>query len=100
MKSNLEVVSGTLHIELDMESDMENEQIKKILLVLDRAKSPAPLDYISFHTGIKEPLKILEKMEKEKGLVRRSPHSYWSCSMDPMYEILPKTRKELCSILF
>ncbi|MCP8313043.1 MAG: hypothetical protein H3Z53_01540 [archaeon] len=83
-----------------MESDIENGQIKKILLILDRAKSPAPLDYISFHTGIKEPLEILEKMEEEKGLVRRSLPSCWSCSMDPMYEITPKTKKELCSILF
>jgi len=83
-----------------MESDIENERIKKILLVLDRAESPAPLDYISFYTGIKELLETLEKMEKEKGLVRRTLPSCWSCSMDPMYEITPKTRKELSSILF
>ncbi|MEM3041007.1 MAG: hypothetical protein QXG97_03145, partial [Nitrososphaerota archaeon] len=69
------------------------------LLVLALAKSPAPLDYISLHTGIEEPHEILEKMEEE-GLVRRSPPASWSCSMVPMYEITPTTQKELPHVLF
>jgi len=81
-----------------MESNIESEQAKKILLVLDRSKSPVPLGYISLHTGIEELLEILEKM-REKGLVYRSPPSCWSCCMDPMYEIAPKTQKELHRML-
>lgn len=77
---------------------MENEQIKKILLILDRAKTPVPLGYILLHTGIKEPLEILEKM-RENNLVHRSSPSSWSCCMDPMYEITPKAQRELHSIL-
>jgi len=74
--------------------DIESEQVERILLVLTRANGPAPLDYISLRTGIKEPLEILKKME-ERSLVRRSPHSrglssIWSCSMDPMYEIVQR----------
>ncbi|MGQ9719039.1 MAG: hypothetical protein ACUVWK_04275 [Nitrososphaerales archaeon] len=81
-----------------MEKDVESEKIRKILLVLDRAKSPVTLDYIFLHTDIKEPLGILERM-REEGLVCRTHPSKWSCSMDPMYEIKPMTRKELCSML-
>jgi len=71
-----------------------NKQIKKILIVLARANSPAPLGYISLHTGIKEPLKILRKME-EAGLVHQSPSSSWSCCMGPMFEITSVARNEL-----
>jgi hypothetical protein len=77
-----------------VESGIENEQIKKILITLALAKSPVPLEYISLHTGIKEPLKILKKME-EKGLIRQAPPLGWSCCLDPMHEITPKTKKEL-----
>ncbi|MCP8304837.1 MAG: hypothetical protein H3Z50_05145 [archaeon] len=82
-----------------MENDIESVQIKKILLALDRAKSPVPLGYISLHTEIEEPHGILEKME-EKGLVRRCLLSYWPDDMHPLYEITPKTQKELGHILF
>jgi hypothetical protein len=81
-----------------MEGGLEDKKIKKILLVLALAKSPAPLDYISLHTGIEEPYEILERME-EGGLVRRSPPMRWSCSMVPMYEITPATQKELPHML-
>ena len=72
--------------------DNETETVERILLVLARANSPVPLGYISLHTGIKEPVRILRKME-ERCLVRRSPSSQglvppWSCSMDPMFEIV------------
>ncbi|MEM2873579.1 MAG: hypothetical protein QXD82_05360 [Nitrososphaerales archaeon] len=80
-----------------MKSSIENveiKQTKKILRVLDRAKTPVPLGYISLHTGIEEPLEILEKMRKN-GLVKKSPSSSWSCCMDPMYEIVPKVKKGL-----
>jgi DNA-binding IclR family transcriptional regulator len=77
-----------------MMGNMDNDQIKKILIVLARANSPAPLEYISINTGIKEPLKILRKLE-EMGLVRQTPSSSWSCCMDPMFEITSAARKEL-----
>jgi hypothetical protein len=76
----------------------ESEQIKKILLILDKAKTPVPLGYISLHTGIEEPLEILEKM-RENNLVNISPPSCWSCCMGPMYEITPKAQRELYNIL-
>ena len=73
--------------------DPEDEQVKRILLVLIRANGPAPLGYISLHTGIRDPFEVLGKME-ERGLVRRSAPSHgfasiWSCSMEPMYEVGP-----------
>ena len=71
---------------------MENEQIKKILSAIAQAKGPAPLGYVSLHTGIKEPLEILRKME-EMGLVCKCPSSSWSCCMDPMFEILIPAKK-------
>lgn len=80
-----------------MESGTENEQIRKILITLAIAKSPVPLEYIFLHTGIKEPLKILRKMEK-MGLVRQTPSLSWSCCLDPMHEITPKTKKELLNL--
>jgi len=73
---------------------MENDQTKKILSALAQAEGPAPLGYISIHTGIKEPLKTLEKME-ERGLVRRRPCLSWSSCMEPTFEIvLPKESKQ------
>lgn len=81
------------------ENDIDNIQIKKILLALDRAKSPVPLGYISLHTEIEEPNGILEKME-EKGLIRRCVLLNWPDDMHPLYEITSKTQKELYHILF
>ena len=74
-----------------IQHDGESEEVERILLVLAKANSPAPLGYISLHTGIKEPLGILRKMEKG-GLIRRSPCSQglvplWSCCTDPLFEI-------------
>ena len=77
--------------------DSVDDQGKKILLILALAKSAVPLNYVSSHTGIKEPLKILEKMEKV-GLVHRFSSSSWSCNMGPMFEITPKTREELLTV--
>jgi hypothetical protein len=74
-----------------IQQDGESEEVERILLVLARANSPVPLGYISLHTGIKEPVGILRKME-ERCLVRRSPSSQglvppWSCCTDPLFEI-------------
>jgi len=74
--------------------NIENKDMKKILLVLAKTHDSAPLGYISLYTGIKEPLSILEEMEK-KDLVRQIPSSKWSCCMGPTFELTPKTRKEL-----
>ena len=74
-----------------------NDQDRRALFILALAKSAVPLNYISCHTGIKEPLKILERMEKA-GLVRRFSSSSWSCSAGPMFEITPKTREELFNV--
>ena len=74
-----------------IQQDGESEEVERILIVLARANSPAPLGYISLHAGIKEPLGILRRME-ERGLIRRSPCSQglvplWSCCIDPLFEI-------------
>jgi hypothetical protein len=77
--------------------DNINEQTKRILLILALAKCAVPLNYISLHTGIKDPLKILEGMEK-KELIQRFSFSGWSSSFGPMFEITPKARKELFAV--
>lgn len=69
-------------------------KIIKILQTLDRASSPCPLGYISLHTNIVEPLKIMEALERE-GYCRRCPTDDWSPSMFPIFEITPKARREL-----
>ena len=74
--------------------DIIDDEDKRILLILALAKSAVPLNYVSNHTGIKEPLKILEKMEKV-GLVRRFSPSSWSSNVYPMFEITPRAREEL-----
>ena len=71
-----------------------SEKRKKILQVLARADSPVPIGYISLHTGIREPLEILEKM-REESLVFLSLTSTWSCSIEPCYEITPATKEKL-----
>ena len=73
---------------------MEHEEIKKILSVLALAKSAVSLGYISLYTRIKEPIEILEEMEK-RGLVSKRLSTDWSYCMDPMFEITPIARKEL-----
>ncbi len=83
-----------MELAIKIKDSDNNTEFKKILTVLAFAKSPAPLGYISLHTGIKEPLKILEKLEEE-GLVRRSPSSTWSCSRDPNFEIACAAQKQL-----
>jgi hypothetical protein len=74
--------------------DSIDDEDKRILLIMALAKSAVPLNYVSNHTGIKEPLKNLEKMEKV-GLVRRFSPSNWSSNVCPMFEITPRTREEL-----
>ena len=69
-------------------------KIIRILQVLDRASCACPLGYISLHTNVVEPLKIMETLENE-GYVNRCPVSDWSTSGHPMFEVTPKARKEL-----
>lgn len=73
------------------------EKIIKILQTLDRASSPCPLRYLSLHTNIIEPFKIMEAMEGE-GYCRCYKGSDWSPSGSPMFEITPKGKKELRAI--
>lgn len=73
------------------------EKIIRILQTLDRASSPCPLGYISFHTNIVEPLEIMEALESE-GYCRCCPSSDWSPSGSPMFEIVSKGRQELREI--
>jgi hypothetical protein len=75
---------------------MERKMIK-ILQVLDRASCYCPLGYISMHTNIVEPLKLLEALEEE-GYVCRCKPDEWSPSGHPMFEITPKARQELRQI--
>lgn len=72
---------------------METKMIR-ILQVLDRASCACPLGYISLHTNVVEPLKIMEILENE-GYVNRCQVSDWSSSGHPMFEITLKARKEL-----
>jgi len=72
---------------------MEKKMIK-ILQVLDRASCACPLGYISLHTNIVEPLKLMETLERE-GYVCRCGWDNWSPSKYPMFEITPKAREEL-----
>lgn len=73
---------------------MEQKMIK-ILQVLDRASGGAcPLGYISLHTNIVDPLKLLEALEEE-GYCRKCPVSGWSPTGYPKFEITPKGRSAL-----
>jgi hypothetical protein len=72
---------------------MEGKMLR-ILQTLDVASSPCPLGYISLHTNIVEPLKIMEALESE-GYCRRCPSGDWSPSRSPMFEITQKARQEL-----
>lgn len=64
------------------------------MIALAVANSPAPIDYISLHTGINDPLNTLQQME-ERGFIRRTPASSWSCYVDPLFELTPATKKKL-----
>ena len=74
-----------------MQIELEDVKMNEILEIMHAAKSPVPLGYISFHTGICEPLTILEKLV-DKGLIRRASCSTWSCCMEPMFEVVAKKR--------
>lgn len=73
-------------------------ETKKVLIALALAKTPAPLGYIAFYTGIKELLPLVLRLE-EKGWIRRCPSSSWSCSQSPLFELLPEIQKELWAYL-
>lgn len=75
---------------------MERQMIK-ILQVLDRASGYCPLGYISLHTNIAEPLKLLEALEKE-GYVSRGECDSWSPTNYPQFEITAKACQELRQI--
>lgn len=72
---------------------MERKPIQ-ILEVLDRAACACPVGYISLHTNIVDPLKILDELEEEV-YCRRSPPSKWAPTGDPKFEITPKARQML-----
>ncbi len=78
-------------------SDIVEEKKVKILVVLDRARSPAAVGYISEHSGIEEPYKLLEELEKD-GLVKRTPPSDWSSAGEPRFEFAPGAKKILQEI--
>jgi hypothetical protein len=70
------------------------KKIIRILQVLDRANCCCPLGYITLHTNIVDPLKMLESLERE-GYVRRAEYDEWSPSGHPQFEITQKARQEL-----
>jgi hypothetical protein len=74
-----------------------NKDSEKIMIALVVANNPDPLDYISLHTGIHDPLNTLRQME-ERGLIRRTPASSWSCYVDPLFELMPATKKEVIDL--
>ena len=73
------------------------EKMIRILQTLDRASSPCPLGYVSLHTNIVDPFKIMEALEGE-GYCSCCPDSDWSPSGSPMFEITAKGRQELREI--
>gem|GEM_PF-6147341 len=83
----------------DIVKNIKDERVRRVLAVLMMARGPAPLGYVSLHTGIEAPLELLEEMRR-KGLVRRCPSSTWSCSLGPIYEIEPRVRSACRSYWF
>jgi hypothetical protein len=84
-----------------MTSALENsydQESKKVLIALALTNTPVPLGYITYHTGINEPLPLVERLEDE-GLVHRCPSSRWSCSQGPRFEVHLAIRKELWTYL-
>ena len=76
-----------------MEKNTKNKMIK-ILQVLARASCYCPLGYISQHTNVVEPLKLLESLEKE-GYIVRCECTDWSPSNYPQFMATPKADQEL-----
>jgi len=76
-----------------MEKETERKMIK-ILEVLAKAGCFCPLGYISLHTNIVEPQKILNVL-KEKGYVVCCTWNGWSPSNYPQFMITPNAIQEL-----
>jgi len=72
---------------------MENDMMK-ILKVLDRASCACPLGYVTRHTNIIQPLEAIKALEKE-GYCCQSPVDGWSASGHPKFEITPMGRHKL-----
>ncbi|WP_455369686.1 hypothetical protein [[Eubacterium] cellulosolvens] len=66
----------------------------KILFTLDKTQSAAPLEYISVHSGIRDPCALLQQLEKN-GLVISTQLSNWSASLSPQFELTDRAR-EFC----
>jgi len=79
-------------------SEIIEEKKVKVLVALDRAKSPAALGYISEHSGVEEPYELLEQLEKV-GLVRRAPPSDWSPAGEPRFELARGAKKTLQKLI-
>ena len=72
-----------------------NEKSKiKIIFALDKATGAAPMGYISKHSGIEDPIKLLRQLEKD-GLVRQLPPGLWNPSLNPLFELTGKAKKLL-----
>jgi DNA-binding IclR family transcriptional regulator len=70
------------------------KKIIEILQVLDRTSACCPLGYISMHTNIAMPLKIMEALAEEGYVRRHQKDSDWS-PQGPLFEITTKARQEL-----
>lgn len=79
-------------------SDIIEEKKLKVLVALDRAKSPAPLGYVTKHTGVEEPYELLEQLEKD-GLVRRALPNDSSPAGEPRFELAPRAKKMLQKLI-
>ncbi len=86
------------HKEVKLLSDIIEEKKLKVLVAVDRARGPAPLGYITEHSGAEEPYELLEQLERE-GLVRRSPPSAWSSAGEPRFELEPRTKRILRKLI-
>jgi len=75
-------------------SNVIKENKARILLALNMARSPAPLGYISNHSGIDDPYELLQLLE-EGGLVCRTPRGHWGLTLMPLFELTVKGKELL-----
>jgi len=79
-------------------SSIIEEKKVKIIMALDRARSPAPVGYISKKSGVENPLELLRQLE-EDGIVCCPPSSSWSPTNSPQFELTPKAKKLLQQLI-
>jgi hypothetical protein len=75
-------------------SDIIEMKKVQVLMALDRANSPAPMEYISERSDVEDPYELLVELQKD-GLVRQVEPSTWSPSGSPQFELAPNAKELL-----